>query len=277
MSVASGGMSASVSRGSSQNSLHFPPPPFNSVTASFDISRKLSLKSGSLENKLHIAEEDLPAQFIRYCLPQQSTSCILQVRAQNNFKYPMLQSHQAAVFIDGSFLYKTNVPAAPIGSKFDAFLGTDPTINVKLLPRKIINKESGIINKTHKTTFEYPCMLKNCQNGDVRAAVVQQLPRSSDDKIKVSLLTPLKDTLIQVRAPADDVGVVYAEEEDGAGAGAGTNRRRGNAEFRVLSNKTTNNITWDVMLEPQVETEILFSYTVEWPSDKEIDYRNTFQ
>jgi len=39
---------------------------------------------------------------------------------------------------------------------------------------------------------------------------------------------------------------------------------------RILQNSVTNNLVWQLKLEPGEKRELNFAYTVTWPGDKEI-------
>jgi uncharacterized protein (TIGR02231 family) len=69
-------------------------------------------------------------------------------------------------------------------------LGVDMAIRVDYKPVRKYQEQSGIIQKTRCTTYIQPIEVKNTTAHPIKLLLVDQIPFSNDDKIKVNLLEP---------------------------------------------------------------------------------------
>jgi len=70
--------------------------------------------------------------------------------------------------------------------EFDCSLGVDPAVKITYKPQKKYRASSGLISKTVSNTHEQVIEVKNTHDYDIKIVVIEQLPRSADDRIKVS-------------------------------------------------------------------------------------------
>lgn len=69
--------------------------------------------------------------------------------------------------------------------EFECSLGVDPAIKVTYKPLKKYKTASGIFSKVTSTTYEQVTEVKNTHDYGVKLLVMDQLPRSTDERVKV--------------------------------------------------------------------------------------------
>src|SRR5690606_8737070 len=93
--------------------------------------------------------------------------------------------------LDGSFLGSLSLPSAQPNEEFSLPLGVDTSVHVvygKVQRKKALEK--GIWNKESTTGFSRSITLQNGRQTPVSLLVIDQVPISEDEKIKVTMLTP---------------------------------------------------------------------------------------
>eukprot|EP00121_Abeoforma_whisleri_P014898 Awhi_evm1s13737 len=224
-------------------------------SSTFQIERKSTIASDNKNHKVCIALIDLSPQFRYFMTPSLEQKAYLQVRALNSSAYPILASDLVSVFFDGSFVCKTSLKNIYPNESFSVFLGTDNTLKVshKLLKKTIKEGDSGGFIKNRvdsRKTFQYVTQLHNTKDEGVDITLVELLPRSSDEKIKVIMLEP-KDNDRDAKDNTSDGGTLSSEGQLKTG--------------QHLRNKITNNVVWSKHIKAGEKTEVKFSYAVEWP------------
>ena len=72
--------------------------------------------------------------------------------------------------------------------EFDCSLGVDPAVKVTYKPRKLFNASSGLLGKVESDTHEQVIVVKNTHDYSITVTVIDQLPRSRSERVKVRLL-----------------------------------------------------------------------------------------
>jgi len=229
-----------------------PPPPEISVlttapsqstsSTTFSIPRKSTILSDDKPHKVTIAIiPDLSPRFTYSCIPCKTSHVYLKASAQNTTKdFPFLAGPMA-VFMDNNFVTNSQIKTVNPKEEFGIFLGVDPGIRVEYKPPQRAKETQGnmLTGKSHLEHYNHLITVKNTKSIQVSVVVYDQLPLSSDEKIKVKLIEPnLKD-------PAKDL-------------------------FEIKLNKF-NNLEWRMKIEAGKKAEVPFNYDIEWPKDKEID------
>jgi hypothetical protein len=126
----------------------------------------------------------------------------------------------------------------------------------KTLKAKSTTGKKGNMMRADKKSsrlFEYKTMLHNTKARAVEVTVVQLLPRSDVGEIEVTLLKPPRESVgVSGEGKHSDVG---AAGEGALGAG------------KVMLNSVSNNVVFNVALQPHEKREIAYSYSVSWPHD----------
>ena len=110
---------------------------------------------------------------------------ILQAKVHNTTEYLLLASNDVSVFFDKRFVSKTNLRSVSPGEKFDLFLGVDKAIKVTYAPPRKMSKTRGLLTKSQYETHMLCSTITNSKDVPITIAVIDVLPQSTDDLIKV--------------------------------------------------------------------------------------------
>ena len=138
-------------------------------------------------------------------------------------------------------------------------VGTDPSLKLEHVAlAKEHRAPQGWGSRVQSTAHRYRTKVTNTKAQPVHLTLVEVLPKATEDKIKVELISPAKSEIVGA-----STGVDADAAQDGT-----------DGKDRVLQNKVTNNIVWQLKLEPGEKREIHFEYTITWPADKSISEFN---
>ncbi|KAI1706134.1 protein F37C4.5 [Ditylenchus destructor] len=220
------------------------------LSATFTIAQKKTIPSSSTvdshDHKVTIATIDFDSLSLHFdCVPSKNPKDVfLTATAENNSNYPMLEG-SASLFVDNCFTSKIHLKQIVAGEKFDIPIGVDPS--VKLDYKAEQRQKQGVFASIIKT-HDRKIVVRNTKTDEtVALTIYQQIPKSWDQKIKISLESP------QLTKPSDESGVE-------------------NSTKRIAINKD-NILEWKESLKPQEEKELFIKWTVEYPANEAIDYK----
>lgn len=222
-------------------------------SSTFKIVRKTAIASDSKEHKVSIAMINLDPDFRYFLTPSIEAKAYTQCRTINKSAFTFLEG-PASVFMEGSFVCHSLLKNVLPNESFSVFLGTDTSLKVshKLLKKSTKQGEQGgYMTRDTKTTqsFYYNTKLTNNKNEAVTITLVEVLPRTEVDKIKVVLNEPTEEALTK------------SQSSDAEGQLAvGT----------VMRNKVTNNIVFSKRVEAGEKIDVPFSYTINSPDRKSV-------
>ena len=230
------------------------PPPMRPVEVSksqlqtgmfiqtFDVLRPASIPSDSTEHKVSVSVIDLVSSFENVCMPEESSSVYLVAKATNTSEYPLL-SGPSSVFMDNNFISKSTMKNVSPGEEISCSLGVDPLVKVSLKAGDSYqSRQAGWISKgTVSEEYNKVTSVKNLKKKPISVKVVESVPVSEDERVKVHLLEPVCG---RVR---EKVGV--------SGGGSVT-----------LNEK--NHLEWSMQLEPTSQRKFLLNYVVEYPAPR---------
>jgi len=199
------------------------------ANATFEIPRRATIVSDNKPHKVTIAVIHLKATLSHYATPDTSGHVYLKASAVNTTEeYPFLAGPMN-IFMNDNFIAKSEINDVSPGEKFSVFLGVDPGVKLDVRPvRRFQEKQTGIINKNNTESFRHISNVKNTRKDKIRLTVINQIPVSADDRIKVKLLRPeLKD------------------------------------HVKLVDSKL---LKWKLNLAPSQQEELLCQYSVEWPA-----------
>lgn len=161
------------------------------LTTTYTLTSPLTIPSSALPRRHLIAEIDLNQVKLQHiCIPKLRTAVFLKARIRNTSSTPLLRG-STGLTLDGSFLGSLTLPAAQPNEEFTLPLGVDTSVHVvygKVQRKKALEK--GIWNKESTTGFSRSITLQNGRQTPVSLLVIDQIPISEDEKIKVSIVTP---------------------------------------------------------------------------------------
>ncbi|CAM9179132.1 unnamed protein product, partial [Sphacelaria rigidula] len=188
-------------------------------TVSFVIGQSATIKSDGYAKRLTVGVLELSVEVTHYIVPSKASAAYLQAKATNNTDYLLLASSNVSIFFDNSFVAKTNLRSVSPGESFQTFLGIDPAVKTKVAPPRKTSKKKGIFGKSNQVSHAYSTSISNSKKVPVTCLVVDAIPRSADDVIKVFLHQPTPASIRNSDAVNDEALVTEALEEFAGGGG----------------------------------------------------------
>ena len=69
--------------------------------------------------------------------------------------------------------------------EFEVSLGVDPAVKITYKPLNKFEKKSGLVTKYKQIEYHQEIIIKNTKASKIKIKVSDQLPKSSEDKLKV--------------------------------------------------------------------------------------------
>lgn len=228
-----------LSRSSEENSISTPSVE-NLVSTCFSIPRTVSIPSNGVEHKVLVAVFDLTCSFVHECVPSRCSSAFLSAVITNTTPFA-LPPGDAAVYLNNGFVTKAHLRTVAPGDEFRCSLGVDSSIKVECKSPTVSHEQVGFMSKSTLMTHEQCISLRNAKvMQSVQVTVREQIPKSTDEKIKVCVVSP-------------DIRV-----------------KNGEAKL----NKD-HNLEWTIVLAPGQHRDLTVKYTVEHPASESVSFKST--
>ncbi|XGW29009.1 hypothetical protein V3C99_008649 [Haemonchus contortus] len=228
-------------------------PAQHTLSTEFKITKSAAIPSDGAEHKVTIGVVDVTPQMIHECVPSKNTCTFLTASAVNSSALPFLPG-KAAVYLNDSFVAKTNMKYVSPDERFSCSLGVDTALRVEYKPVKKYHEQVGLISKSSSNVHEQVIVVKNSRAQPVLLTIKEQIPRSTDDKIKVRLIAPV---------------VSQTDEE--------VNNREGDlttpAELPKEGCRLKSGILeWTIALQNGKTAELHVKWTVDHPKDEVVEF-----
>ncbi|KAJ7456145.1 hypothetical protein FB451DRAFT_1143590 [Mycena latifolia] len=177
-----------------------PPPPMefrgtyvasnNNISTSFRVPGLVSIPSDSETHNFTIVQLTLGAAMSWVCVPKLDTRAHLNAKITNASEYTLLQG-KASVYVDGSFIARSEIPAVSPKESFDCPLGVDPSIRMTYHPVTKKLSRSGFYTKSANHVFSQRVTVFNTKSITVeRLKIIDHIPTSQNAQIDVKLVSP---------------------------------------------------------------------------------------
>lgn len=206
--------------------------PFQAV---FTIPGRVSIPATGEPKRLLLQEDDIEPQLTVRTVPKRDEKAYLYAKLVLPAGSPLLPG-TAALFRDGTYVGMGQLPVLSPGEEHELGFGADDQVRVR---HAIVNEkrgETGLISSSKTDSRKFRITVKNLHERAVSVVVLDQIPVSQDQDIKVETLGPAAPT----RSDIDD--------------------KRGVISF-------------EGKVDPEEERVIEFGYRVTWPGTRAIIYR----
>ncbi|KAL0067403.1 hypothetical protein AAF712_005632 [Marasmius tenuissimus] len=188
-----------------------------SFSATFRVPGLVTIPADDGEHTFTIVELDLDAAMTWYAVPKLDTRVHLKAKVKNDSEYALLAGN-ASVYVDGSFISKSDVPAVSPQESFDCPLGLDQAVRITYHPVSKKATTTGFYSKSATQVYIQRVTVHNTKTAPVSfLKIVDQIPVSEDSSINVKLVKP------ELKLPTN------------SGVGSGSNENTGT--FKATSTK----------------------------------------
>ncbi|VDK70315.1 unnamed protein product [Anisakis simplex] len=201
-----------------------------------------------------ITTMEMSPTMVYEAVPCKSTNVFLAASVLNSSQFPFLPG-QANVYLNNSFVAKSEIKAVSPNERFLCSLGVDAAVKVEYKPAHKYSGQVGILAKSSSTAHEQRIVIKNTKNEAILLTVKEHVPKSTDEKIKIKLLSPELD-------PQADSAV--------------DSRKKGELPKLGAQMNAEHNLEWTINMEGNSETELLVKWSVDHPNGETIEYREDF-
>ncbi|KAF4966861.1 hypothetical protein FZEAL_10600 [Fusarium zealandicum] len=178
----------------------------------------------------------------------------LKAKLRNNSKLTLLRG-PASLTLDGSFMGQAKIPRCSSGGLLNLGLGVDSAIKVMYPKPDVHRSTTGMFSKENSSVYVRTITVQNMRVSAAKAAnllVLDQIPVSEDDRLRVDLVTPRGLILEGPRQPAGAPGREMQEDEKWGKATAAL--------------KKGGQVSWEVSLNPGKAVKLGLEYSVSMPS-----------
>ncbi|KAJ7913867.1 hypothetical protein B0H13DRAFT_1612159 [Mycena leptocephala] len=160
------------------------------MSATFRVPGMVSIPCDGAAHNFTIVELRPQATMSWVAVPKREPKTHLTAHITNKSEYTLLRG-TASVYVDGSFIARTTVPAVSPRESFDCPLGLDPSIRITYHPAIKKRSESGFYTKSATHGVTQRITVHNTKNVPIeRLRIVDQVPASRHEQIKVKLVQP---------------------------------------------------------------------------------------
>ncbi|KAJ7644805.1 hypothetical protein FB45DRAFT_898710 [Roridomyces roridus] len=160
------------------------------ISATFRVPGLASIPCDGDVHNFTIVELSLKATMSWVSVPKVDPKTHLKARITNASEYTLLNG-TASVYVDGSFISRSVVPAVSPQESFDCPLGIDTSIRITYHPLIKKLSHSGFYNKSANYVFSQRIAVFNTKSVPIeQLKIVDQIPISQNAQIEVKLTNP---------------------------------------------------------------------------------------
>ncbi|KAK4249241.1 hypothetical protein C7999DRAFT_39658 [Corynascus novoguineensis] len=230
------------------------------LTATYDLPQFKTLKPSSTPSKQRVARLSFTkVTFSRTVVAKYKPAAYLRARIRNTSKLTLLRG-PTGLTLDGTFLGRSSLPRCSAGDGFNVALGVDPAIRVVYPKPEVARSTTGVFSKGENSIYTRSITLINTRAAagqpPVALTVLDQVPVSEDEKIRVDVLQPVGISTGGKAVPTGVSGRDGKGEEDWGKATANL--------------KKAGEVQWDVSLNAGKSVKLVLQYEVAFPTGEKV-------
>jgi uncharacterized protein (TIGR02231 family) len=204
--------------------------PFQAIYA---VPGRLSIPETGEAKRVQLLEESIEPLLVVRTVPKEDTKAFLYAKMMLPRGGSPLLPGTVSLFRDGTFVGTGQLPVLNPGEEHELGFGIDDLVRVKYAVAEEKKGETGLISSSRTDSRNYRITVKNMHERAIQLSVLDQVPVSKNQEIKVEYTGRTPPTKQNVD---DKRGVVG----------------------------------WETKLEPDQEQVIEFGYRMTWPAAKNI-------
>ncbi|CAJ2502093.1 Uu.00g049460.m01.CDS01 [Anthostomella pinea] len=221
------------------------------LTTTYDLPGFKSLAPSSSTSKQRVARVAFShVVFSHTVVAKYKAAAYLKAKVRNGSNLTLLKG-RTGLTLDGSFLGRTTLPRCSPGGSFSLSLGVDPAVQVAYPKPDVKQSQTGVFRKEDSGMYTRTITLFNTHAGEqgkpMRITVLDQVPVSQDERLRVEVLKPK--------------GLVRDGESVAAGvSGHETTRDDGGWGKAKATLKKGGEIAWDFMVNAGRKAKLNLEY-----------------
>ncbi|WEW57995.1 hypothetical protein PRK78_003462 [Emydomyces testavorans] len=224
------------------------------LTTTYDIPGVRTLRPSSVTRRLVITELELPSvNFSHIVIPKLRPAAFLKAKMINTSSTTFLRG-DAGLTLDGTFLGTTSIPDCGPNGTASLSLGVDPGIQVRYAKPMVRRATTGFFNKEDFAVFTRVCRISNTKSTLVSLLVLDQVPISEDERLRIRILEPKG---LEKQGDKAKIGSEVATSKAAWGKG-------------TVSMEKAGEIKWELKLEKGAEIKLTLEYEARIPSGQKI-------
>ena len=224
------------------------------MTTTYDIPGRRTIAPSDTMRRHRIAAIELKTVHLSYqVVPKLRTAAFLKARIRNTSNIALLKG-PAGLTLDGTFLGNSSLPRCSTEESFSLSLGVDPSVTVTYSKPVVKRSQTGFLQRDGTGVYTRVCTITNTRSDrPLNGVVLDQIPVSDDERLKVDILQPSG----------------LRNENDTAIAGTGISAvgkvtdNWGTAKATV---KKAGEISWNINIEPSRGVKLVLEYEARFPS-----------
>jgi uncharacterized protein (TIGR02231 family) len=165
--------------------------PGDGPSLAYHIATPVSLASRSDQQMVRIVQTSLPSRFHHIATPVLTSYVYREAEVTNNSEEDLLGG-PITVYLNGSFVGRSEMPTVARGQTFVVGFGADPQLRAK---RELADKSDSVQGGNRRLTFEYRLVVENYKSQPVEVSVFDRLPHTERAADVAIGLGELKDAL----------------------------------------------------------------------------------
>lgn len=238
------------------------------LTTTYDLPGTKTLSPSTNASKQRVARILFTGvAFSHTVVAKYRPAAFLKAKLRNASKMSLLRG-PVGLTLDGTFMGRSSLPRCSSGDSFTMSLGVDPTIRVSYPKPDVKRSSSGVFSKENSTAYRRSVAITNTRgassssssssaNGGaakpVRLVVLDQVPVSEDDRLRVEIAHP--------RGLSEGGAGVTAGVHEGSGSSSA--KDWGTAKAKLSKG---GEVSWDVELNAGRGVKLDLEYEVSLPA-----------